>query len=168
VLPPLAGRPIRVELRASLGPHLAATHIPRRVILLDAGLLETKLPDQAGEFERILVHEIFHFAWVRLANQTRRSWEGVLAAELAGGASGEIGGELGWSSEWRKERLRRNDIRLRTPAWRRYVCESFCDTSAWLCAGLRLHDEYTLAAGPRRIRRRWFAEHLLDGRPVPV
>ena len=43
---------------------------------------------------------------------------------------------------------RRADVRRRTPAWRRYVCESFCDTSAWLCAGLRPHDEYTLAAGP--------------------
>jgi hypothetical protein len=169
VLPPLAGRPIRVELRASLGPHVAATHIPRRVILLDAGLLDTKVRDQPGEFERILVHEIFHFAWVRLSNQTRRSWEGVLAAELRG----RVRGELGWSAEWRKnklqsDRLGRSDMRRRTPAWRRYVCESFCDTSAWLCAGLRSHDEYTLAAGPRRVRRRWFAEHLLDGRPVPV
>lgn len=164
MLPPLSGSPIRVELRGSLGPHLAATHIPRRVILLDAGLL-----DQPGEFGRILVHEIFHFAWVRLSNQTRRSWEGVLAAELAAG----VRGELGWSAEWRKNKLKsdklgRYDIRGRTPAWRRYVCESFCDTSAWLCAGLRLHDEYTLAAGPGRIRRRWFGEHLLDGRRVPV
>jgi len=142
---------------------LAATHIPRRVILLDAGLL-----DQPGEFERILVHEIFHFAWVRLSNRTRRSWEGVLAAELAGRAPGEICGEIGWSSEWRKAKLRRADVRGRKPAWRRYVCESFCDTAAWLCAGLRRHDEYTLAAGPRRVRRRWFAEHLLDGTPVPV
>ena len=121
-----------------------------------------------GEFERILVHEIFHFAWVRLSNRTRRSWEGVLAAEFAGRAPGEIGGELGWSAEWRKNKLRRSDIRGRTPAWRRYACESFCDTSAWLYAGLRAHDEYTLAAGPRRIRRRWFAEHLLAGRPVAV
>jgi len=164
VLPPLAGLPIRVELRASLGPHLAATHIPRRVILLDAGLLE-----QPGEFERILVHEIFHFAWVRLSNQTRRSWEGVLAAEFAAG----VPGELGWSAEWRKnklgkDKLTRADVRGGKPAWRSYVCESFCDTSAWLCAGLRRHDEYTLAAGPCRVRRRWFSEHLLDGRPVAV
>ena len=159
MLPPLSGRPIRVELRRSLGPHLAATHIPRRVILLDAGLL-----DQSGEFERILVHEIFHFAWVRLSNQTRRSWEGVLATELASRARGE----LGWSAEWRKNKLTRSDIRGRTPGWRRYVCESFCDTSAWLCSGLRLHDEFTLAAGPRRIRRRWFTEHLFGRIPVPV
>ena len=106
MLPPLAGRPIRVELRTSLGPHLAATHIPRRVILLDAGLL-----DERGEFERILVHEIFHFAWVRLSNKTRRSWEGVLAAELASRARGE----LGWSAEWRKDKLKRSDVRGELP-----------------------------------------------------
>ena len=164
MLPPFAGRPIRVELRASLGPHLAATHIPRRVILLDAGLLDAGPMDKPGEFERILVHEIFHFAWVRLSNQTRRSWEGVLAAELALRARGE----LGWSAEWRKNKLTRSDIRGRAPGWRRYVCESFCDTSAWLCTGLRGHDEYTLAVPARRVRRRWFAEHLLAGRPVDV
>ena len=48
MLPPLAGRPIRVELRASLGPHLAATHIPRRVILLDAGLLVVSTTNAIG------------------------------------------------------------------------------------------------------------------------
>jgi hypothetical protein len=159
VLPPLSGLPIRVELRRSLGPHLAATDIPRRRILLDAGLLT-----QSGEFERILVHEIFHFAWVRLSNQTRRSWEGVLAAEFAARAPGE----LGWSSEWRKHKIRRSDIRDRTPGWRRYACESFCDTSAWLYAGLRRHSEYTLSAQRRRARRSWFAHHLQDGPPILV
>ena len=159
VLPPLSGRPIRVELHRSLGPHLAATNIPRRRILLDAGLLA-----QPGEFERILVHEIFHFAWVRLSNQARRSWEGVLAGELGARAPGE----LGWSAEWRKHKLTRGDVRGRTPAWRRYVCESFCDTSAWLCAGLRLHAEYTLAGGPRRIRRNWFAGHMFNRSPILV
>jgi hypothetical protein len=148
-----------VELRRSLGPHLAATHIPRRRILLDPGLLA-----QPGEFERILVHEIFHFAWVRLSNRTRRSWEGVLARELAGRAAGE----LGWSSEWRKDKLRRSDIRGRTPTWRRYVCESFCDTSAWLCSGLGRHGEFTLAAASRRIRRSWFRDHVLARLSVPV
>jgi len=163
LLPPLSGRPIRVEVRRSLGPHLAATHIPRRRILLDSGLLA-----QPGEFERILVHEIFHFAWVRLSNQTRRSWEGVLAAELAVRAPGAVGGELGWSAEWRKDKLRRSDIRRRTSRWRRYVCESFCDTASWLCAGLRTHDEYTLETGARRLRRTWFRGRLLNRRPVPV
>ena len=159
MLPPLSGRPIRVELRRSLGAHLAATHIPRRVVLLDSELLA-----QPGEFERILVHEIFHFAWVRLSNQTRRSWEDVLAGELAAGNRGE----LGWSAEWRKHKLKSSDIRARTPGWRRYVCESFCDTAAWLYAGLRRHGEYTLAADSRRMRRRWFADRLLRRLPLPV
>jgi len=127
--------------------------------LLDAGLLM-----EPGEFERILIHEIFHFAWVRLSNQTRQSWEGLLAAELAERARGE----LGWSSEWRKHKLKRSDIRLRTPGWRRYVCESFCDTAAWLFAELGRHSEFTLRAASRRIRRRWFAAHLLSGTAIPV
>ncbi|HEY2845134.1 MAG TPA: hypothetical protein VGJ09_15840 [Bryobacteraceae bacterium] len=159
MLPILTGRPIRVEIRGSLGPHLAATDIPRRRILLDAQVLA-----QRGEFERILVHEIFHFAWVRLSNQTRRSWEGVLAAELSRRAPGE----LGWSAEWRKDKLKPADPRLRTPAWRRYVCESFCDTSAWLCGGLARHDEFTLPAASRRLRRQWFTRRLFDHAPVPV
>ena len=164
MLPPLSGRPIRVELRRSLGPHLAATDIPRRRILLDSELLVKR-----GEFERILVHEIFHFAWVRLSNQTRRSWEGVLAAEFAAA----VPGELGWSSEWRKNKLQKDKltrahVRRRTPAWRRYVCESFCDTAAWMCAKVPRHGEYTLPAVPRRIRRNWFAGYLLDGSPVLV
>jgi hypothetical protein len=148
-----------VELRRSLGPHLAATHVPRRRILLDAGLLT-----EPGEFERILIHEIFHFAWVRLSNQTRWSWEQVLASELAGRARGE----LGWSSEWRKDKLTRADVRRRSPAWRRYICESFCDTSAWLCAGLSRHDEFTLDAVSRGLRRSWFRRQVLDRLPVPV
>lgn len=163
MLPPLTGRPIRVEIRRSLGPHLAATDIPRRRILLDAQVLA-----QSGEFERILVHEIFHFAWVRLSNQTRWSWEGVLKVELAHPSSSKRSGELGWSSEWRKQKLTSSDVRRRTPAWRRYVCESFCDTSAWLCAGLHHHDEFTLPGPLRRIRRRWFASHLFGPAPVPV
>jgi hypothetical protein len=159
LLPPLSGRPIRVELRRTLGPHLAATHIPRRVILLDAELLARR-----GEFERILVHELFHFAWVRLSNRTRRSWEIVLAREF----SDRSGGELGWSAEWRKNKLRHSDVRGRTPGWRRYVCESFCDTSAWLCARVPGHDEYTLPASARRLRRSWFKTHLFGRQPVPL
>ena len=38
MLPALTGLPIRVELRPSLGPHLAATAISRRLILLDSEL----------------------------------------------------------------------------------------------------------------------------------
>lgn len=155
MFPQLAGRPIRVEVRRSLGSHLAASSIPRRVILLDAAVFARR-----GEFERILIHELFHFAWVRLSNQQRRDWEDILMHELAAQATGE----LGWSAEWRKDTLSPKDIRNRTPRWRRYACESFCDTAAWLFAGLRKHDEFTLAGTLRRRRRQWFTAALRNGR----
>jgi hypothetical protein len=145
-------------LRKSLGPHLAATSIPRRVILLDLEVLA-----RPGEFERILIHELFHFAWVRLSNRTRQSWEDILSSELSRSASGE----LGWSAEWRKRRLKPADVRRRSPAWRRYACESFCDTSAWLYAGLRRHDEFTLSVRYQRLRKRWFIAQIDSGR-IPL
>ena len=141
------GSPIRVEIRASLGTHIAGASIPRRMILLDAAVFA-----RHGEFERVLIHELFHFAWVRLSNQRRRGWEQVLARELRE----KITGELGWSAEWRKATLTRADTLRRTPRWRRYACESFCDTAAWLFAGLSAHDEFTLAPQTRRVRRQWF------------
>ena len=158
MLPPLAGRPIRVTIRPSLGAHLAETSIPRRVIFLDRQVL-----DRRGDFERILIHELFHFAWVRLSNQTRWSWEAVLAAEF----SRRSPGELGWSAEWRKNKLSRLDRNSRSPKWRRYICESFCDSAAWMYAGLATHDEYTLAAGHRKRRRAWLAKNLATG-TLPV
>ena len=159
MLPPLAGRPIRVELRASLGSHLAGTSIPARKILLDAAVFARR-----GEFERILIHELFHFVWVRLGNPKRFAWEQVLALELRA----QVAGELGWSAERRKRKLTRDDVRRRTPRWRRYACESFCDTAAWMFAGLRAHDEFTLAAAHRLPRRRWFTRQFSSGRPVSV
>jgi hypothetical protein len=148
VLPILAGRPIRVEVRRSLGSHLAGASIPGRLILLNAEVFLQK-----GEFERILIHELFHFVWVRLSNQKRRTWERLLERELAA----HTRGELGWSAEWRKGELGTIDVRRRTRRWRRYACESFCDTAAWLFAGLRAHGEFTLSARARRARRAWFA-----------
>jgi hypothetical protein len=153
------GRPIRVTIRPSLGSHLAATSIRGRRIFLDAAVLAGR-----GDFERILLHEVFHFAWVRLSNQQRRAWEQVLERELSAG----VPGELGWSAEWRKDALARSDVRLRTPRWRRYVCESFCDTAAWAFAGLGAHEEFTLAGRPRRPRRAWFLGQFPAGRPVSI
>jgi len=151
VLPPLDGRPIRVVVKASLGPYHASTSIPRRVILLDAGVLAER-----GEFERILVHELFHFVWVRLSNASRRAWEDVLREEIAGG----IGGEMGWSSEWRKDQLANDSARKRDGRWRRYACESFCDTAAWMFSGVESHGEFTLGLHAEKVRRRWFVEHF--------
>jgi hypothetical protein len=158
-LPKLEGRPVLVRIRPRLGPHLAATSIPGRVILLDSEML-APASFKRGEFERILVHEIFHFAWVRLSNSLRWDWERVLAREFDQHASGE----LGWSAEWRKNRLTSGDVLGRVRRWRLYACESFCDTAAWRFAGVRDHDEFTLAARFRGSRRAWFARHIESSR----
>jgi hypothetical protein len=148
MLPPLSGPPLRVELRNTLGPHLAATSIPSRLILLDRAVLA-----KPGDFERILIHEIFHFAWIHLSNAIRRDWETLLASERSPG-------ELGWSAEWRKLKLTTSDARLRSPKWKRYARESFCDSAAWLFAELKRHDEFTLPAPLRRARKAWFKRNL--------
>jgi hypothetical protein len=152
-LPRLAGRPVLVRVRPSLGPHLAATSIPRRVILLDSEVFTRR------EFERILVHEIFHFAWVRLSNAVRRDWERTLAREFEQHSQGE----LGWSAERRRNKLTSGDMRGRSRLWRVYACESFCDTAAWHFAGVREHEEFTLALRFRRWRRAWFEKHIESG-----
>ena len=159
MLPAVCGRSIRVELRRSLGPHLASTSIRRRVILLDREVLS-----KHGEFERILIHEVFHFAWVRLSNADRRDWEGLLQRELRARASGE----LGWSAEWRKLALTPADRAHRSPKWRRYACESFCDSAAWLFGDLGVHDEFTLAARRRGARRDWFRATFPAASAVPI
>jgi hypothetical protein len=159
MLPALEGRAIRVEMRRSLGPHLASTSIPRRLILLDSEVLRSK-----GEFERILVHEIFHFAWTRCSNQTRLSWEQVLDQELRRGARGE----LGWSAEWRKAKLSRRDRRVRSLRWRRYACESFCDSAAWCFSGRVRHREFTLSGRWRIGRRAWFARMFPATKTIPI
>ena len=148
MFPVLSGKPIRVELRKTLGPHLAATFIPQRLILLDQEVLEKQ-----GEFERILIHEIFHFVWVRLSNQARRDWGSVLAAENAPG-------ELGWSAERRKLTLSKSDARFRSAKWRHYSRESFCDSAAWMFSGLGRHEEFTLPAAARRVRKAWFQRNI--------
>jgi hypothetical protein len=156
--PTLRGAPLRIEIRPSLGPHLAATSIPKRLILLDRTILL-----HPGDFERILIHEIFHFVWVRLGNLRRWSWEELLALELCG----RIKGELGWSAEWRKAKVTPKDVRGRTKRWRLYVCESFCDTAAWLYSGLEKHEEFTLDRSSRSRRREWFRGSFED-RPASI
>ena len=149
--------PILIEIVPALsdrcGPVHAGSFIRERRIALDSGLL-----GEPRELARILVHELFHFAWVRLGNARRRSFEELLAREIGRQARGE----LGWSAEWRKGGLRPGDAARRTPRWREYVCESFCDTAAWLFANIDSHPEFTLAARHRRARREWFEAAGLD------
>ena len=103
-----------------------------------------------------MIHELFHFVWVRLSNLKRRTWEMILTKEMHFAAQGE----LGWSAEWRKAKLKAVDVEQRKQVWRTYVCESFCDTAAWLYASLRRHDEFTLALPARRTRKTWFRRNF--------
>ena len=160
LLPPLLGAPIRFEWAPALrtvggslrsgGPHgkevHAASFLRERRIVLDESLRE-----DPAELSRILVHELFHFAWVRLSNDTRESWRQLLAHEFDRGARGE----LGWSAECRKLALRSSSTVTSGRAWSEYSCESFCDTGAWIHLGGREHAECTLAPRFREIRRGW-------------
>jgi hypothetical protein len=167
--PELEGRPILISWQASPRAYRgklesggsrgrevhAGGFLRDRRIVLDSALRR-----QPALLRRILVHEIFHFAWARLGNPRRRSFERLLAAERRR----RLSGELGWSAECRKLALRPADLRSRSRRWREYVCESFCDSAAWLFSNAGASREFTLAAEARRRRRRWFVEHGLARR----
>jgi hypothetical protein len=136
----------------------AGSFLRKREIVLDTALLESP-----GELARILLHELFHFVWLRAGNPARRSYEALLGDELRRVARGE----LGWSAAKCKRALAARDVGLRTRRWREYACESFCDSAAWLLSGLREHDEYTLAPRFRQARRRWLRSFLARPR-IPV
>jgi hypothetical protein len=143
-----AGRRKLYSHRAYGQPVYAGTFIRKREIVLDA-----ELAAKPKELARILTHELFHFAWARLSNAARRSYENLLRDEWKRGARGE----LGWSAELRKPAL---SGRLSPPArvakWRDYACESFCDTAAWMYSGVGGHPEFTLARRHRKRRADWF------------
>jgi len=141
-------------LRDRYGPVHAGTSLRQRTIRFDC---------TRAEFPRIFVHELFHFVWVRAGNPQRRSYEDLLSAELEAKARGE----LGWSAEWRKNALGPHDRTRRTRRWREYCCESFCDTAAWLYAGVRQHDEFTLRPRFRTRRRTWFRDQV-ESRVVDI
>ena len=119
----------------------AASFIRKRRIVIERDLL-----GRAQKLRLIVVHEIFHFVWARLGNAARRSFEGILEQERSLHARGE----LGESAELRKS--------LR--CWRGYVCESFCDTAAWMYAGVRRHPEFTLGRRWRNQRKAWFESYF--------
>ena len=160
----LTGEPIHISARQGLccargrivdAPGTAvhaATFIRQRRIVLDAGLLSSD-----DELRRILIHELFHFVWVRLANSVRRSFERLVAAQRA------ARGELGWSAEYRKRNLSTRDVRQRSRKWREYCCEAFCDTAAYVYANSRRHSEFTLRAKERQKRIDWFSRNLGPG-----
>lgn len=121
-------------------------------------ILETELLENRKELRRILVHEIFHFVWLRLGNPARRGFEDLIAAERGRR-------EAGWSAAQLRMRLRQADRDARTRRWREYACESFCDTAAWFYSGE--HAECDLGRRSRERRRAWFAR-ILGTRVLPV
>jgi len=128
----------------------AATFIRSRRIVLDSALRGAN-----RELHRILIHELFHFAWVRLSNAQRRGYEATITTEWGARARGE----LGWSAEMRKKSLKSPTGR----AWREYLCESFCDTAAWLYSGVKRHEEFTLSQRFRKRRAAWFQAEFVGG-----
>lgn len=147
------GAPVRIRYRAGLldtagNPAYAATSIRRRETILDPAL--KKHPRRR---RRILLHEYFHFAWVRLGNPRRVAWEEFLKSEWEAHARGEAG----WSAEWRKRKLSRRDVKERSRPWREYCCESFCDTAALVLGSHFDHSEVTLSPARCRARAAWFA-----------
>lgn len=165
--PKVRGLPIEIEflpeLKARRGKLLsgktergrevhAGCFLRQRRIVLDAAL-----KSQPRELARILTHELFHFAWLRLGNPNRRRFEDLLQGEMRK----RVRGELGWSAERMKAALKRADRARRTRAWREYVCESFCDSAAWLLAGGAGNEEFTLPTASRRARRAWFEQARL-------
>jgi len=157
-LPELTGAPVRIArgwgLRDRYGDSHAVTFVRARRIVFDCA---------ASEFPRIFVREVFHFVWLRIGNAARKSFGDLLAAEIKNSARGE----LGWSAELRKLRLTAEDRANRTRRWRDYCCESFCDSGAWLFSGTASHEEYTLAASCRKLRRQWFVR-ALGNRQMPI
>ena len=165
-LPPLEGRSVSIRFlpaltvgggklysRRSCGqPVYAGSYIRKREIILDR-----ELKTCPNELARILTHELFHFAWVRLGNPARWSYESLLRQEFKHHARGE----LGWSAESRKSAFSRPTPPVPQPTslpWREYICESFSATAAWLYSGVRRHREFTLGARYKNRRAEWFRE----------
>jgi hypothetical protein len=137
----LSGQPLR-----GTAVYAASFIRERRIVL------EEKLLRQKRLFRLILVHELFHFVWARLGNEKRNGFSQLLATEYKARARGE----LGESAQVRKDLLKITDC------WRDYVCESFCDTAAWLYAGVRKHESFTLAKRWQVRRTAWFSSCLSD------
>jgi len=124
-------------------PVHAASFIRRRHIVLESQLLA-----RPRKVKLILIHEIFHFVWVRLGNNRRAGFAALIQTELAHGARGELGESA--------EAAKQGDLK-------NYICESFCDTAAWLYSGVKSSPEFTLAARWRQKRKSWFDLNVSSG-----
>lgn len=117
-------------------------------------VIEDSLAGRSRDLRLILAHELFHFAWWRLGNRSRGEFDGLLRNEVAAGARGE----LGESAAVAKSAAARCGIVSSSSSWKQYTCESFCDTAAWLYAGVSAHKCFQLAARWREKRGSWFQQ----------
>jgi len=136
----------------------AASFIRLRRMVLDRELL-----DHECALRGILIHELFHFVWVRAGNPARRNFGALLEAESRARARGELGETsethketwlAGWASNRRRGQPPVSARRAASRAWRDYVCESFCDTGAWLLCPTAPWP-VSLSERWRRKRRLW-------------
>jgi hypothetical protein len=166
-LPLFTGSPIQVSCLPQLTAHRGRllSQLPHAGTAVHAGsfirqrriVLESELLNHPGRLRFVLLHELFHFAWLRLGNPTRSAFCALLLRESEAGARGE----LGESAEAAKLRLRPEDAEMRSVRWRQYVCESFCDSAAWVYAK-RVGEPERMLAKPWSERRR-HCIHRLGG-----
>lgn len=161
-LPDIDGGPIRLQFLPELTAHrgklltgatgrgravYAASFLRERRIVLDDALIQ-----HPPLLRLMLTHEIFHFVWIRLSNESRQGFERTLVREQRAGVTCD----LGESSEVARESLRPGDRARRSLPWRNYVCESFCDTGTWMYSGVRRHRCFRLAEEWRNRRAAFF------------
>ncbi len=167
-LPQLTGGPIRIYTRPQLTGHRgkllsrtqrgtpvhAATFVRKREIVL-----ETELLSAPRVLRLIVIHEIFHFVWTRLGNGARNEFAELLLREYQERARGE----LGESSNRKKELVTAHGQPRNSRLWRDYVCESFCDTAAWLYSGVKRDESFTLKKRWSDRRRVWLQATMREG-----
>lgn len=95
------------------------------------------------------MHELFHFVWVRLGNAKRASYAELLAAERRANAHGELGESAAVQKAANSQT-------------RGYVCESFCDTAAWLYTPAPNNSHANLGKRWRDGRKAWFAANITE------
>jgi hypothetical protein len=115
-------------------------------------VIEDSLTLRPLELRLIVIHELLHFAWWRLGNARRIGFGALLAEECVA----RTHGELGESSLVAKDAYLSGDGDGKERLWRDYVCESFCDTGAWIFSGIEDHASFQLASRWKTRRAAWF------------
>ncbi len=160
-LPRIPGRPISICVKPQLttyrgqllsGDPLRGVAVHAASFIRDRRIvLEEELFAKPALLRLILVHELFHFVWPSLRNELRLSYERLLEVELEAGARLEIGESAG---------VRKELFAAGYRCWKEYVCESFCDTAAWLYSGIAQHATFRLGKTWRKSRVHWFRDQF--------